>query len=150
MSKRRACLFAVVPNVFAVIGKHCRAGDRCRHGGSGEPGGDARAVARVGEFSGRALALVAAAVLVGAVCVGTRAGAGAACTARSRYGKAYGSIAGEYLVSCRVAQKAFRAHPVRPCGKCFAFGHCRARSAVRVVHKLELGRAGIGFELALE
>ena len=44
MSKRRACLFAVVPNVFAVIGKHRRAGDRCRHGGSGEPGGNAGAV----------------------------------------------------------------------------------------------------------
>ena len=50
----------------------------------------------------------------------------------------------------RVAQETVHAHPVRACGKCFALGHCRARSAVCIVHKLELGRAGIGFELALE
>lgn len=150
MSKRPACLFASAFTVFAVIGKHCRAGDRCRHGGGSEPGGNARSVARVGEFSGRALALVAAAVLVGAVCVGTRAAAGAACTARGRYGKACGSVAGERLVLRRVAQETVHAHPVRSCGKCFALGHCCARSAVRAVHKLELGRAGIGFELALE
>lgn len=152
MSKRRACLFAVVPNVFVVIGKHCRAGDRCRHGGSGEPGGNAGAVARVGELSARALALVALAVLISAACVGTRAAAaaGAARTARGRYGKACGSIAGERVVLRRVAQQAFRTHPIRPRGKCLALGHCRARSAVRVVHKLELGGAGVGFELALE
>ena len=65
--KGSARLFAIVPSVFAVIGKHCRASDRCRHGGSGEPGGDARAVARAGELLARVLALVALAVLVGTV-----------------------------------------------------------------------------------
>lgn len=151
MSKRLACLFAVVPSVFAVICKHRCAGDCRRHGGGSEPGGDARAVACAGKLSGRAFAL---AVLVGATCVGARAtvgaGAVAARVARGCNGKACGSVAGERVVLRRVALETVHAHPVRSCGKCFALGHCRARSAVRVVHKLELGRAGIGFELALE
>ena len=148
--KGPACLFAIVPSVFAVICKHRCAGDRRRHGGSGEPGGNAGAIARVGEFSARALALVVLAVLVGAARVGAVAAAGAARTARGRYGKACGSVGGKRVVLRRVAQQTFRTHPIRPRGKCLALGHCRARSAVRVVHKLELGGAGVGFELALE
>ena len=46
--KGPAGLIVNVSVVFAVICKHCCAGDRRRYGGGSEPGGNVRTVARVG------------------------------------------------------------------------------------------------------
>lgn len=67
---------------------------------------------------------------------------------RCRYGKARGSVISKLQFCAASPKKTVRAHPVRSRGKCLALDHCRARSAVRVVHKLELSRAGIVFEFA--